>query len=218
MSERKRRRAGGRRERSARWCRLSTGRLAVERGAGGGARLGPSRAASLNWCFRSRNVSAFGTCFVPPFPHTTGLRGGLSPRRSPEDTEKEEEEEEKTKTAHVQYEVSRGHFHLMFQSAAFVWTSEMEHVHTFVSFTLTLSSSGYGSSPPSRRADLSADGVDYTLLPVETVGTVSAPYTTTGLPDCAPLYKLALLSPQAWYHILPLSQTAIKDFVRVVAL
>ncbi|KAG7240232.1 hypothetical protein INR49_027043, partial [Caranx melampygus] len=31
-----------------------------------------------------------------------------------------------------------------------------------------------------RRADLSADGVDYTLLPVETTGTISALYTITG--------------------------------------
>lgn len=56
----------------------------------------------------------------------------------------------------------------------------MDHVHTFVSFTLTLSSSGYGLSLPSRRADLSADGVDYTLLPVKTTGTISALYTITG--------------------------------------
>lgn len=34
------------------------------RKAGEGARLGSSHTASLNWCFQSRNVSSFGTCFV----------------------------------------------------------------------------------------------------------------------------------------------------------
>lgn len=58
-------------------------------------------------------------------------------------------------------------------------TSEMERVHTFVFFTLAPSSSGYGLSRSSRRADLSADGVDFTLLPVKARGTISALYTIT---------------------------------------
>lgn len=38
---------------------------------------------------------------------------------------------------------------------------------------------GYGLSQPSRRADLLADGVDCTLLPVKAKGTISALYTIT---------------------------------------
>lgn len=38
---------------------------------------------------------------------------------------------------------------------------------------------GYGLSRPSRRADLLADGVDCTLLPVKARGTISALYTIT---------------------------------------
>ena len=60
-----------------------------------------------------------------------------------------------------------------------VETSEMERVHSFVSFTLPPSSSGYGLSQSSRRADLSADGVDCTPLPVKARGTISALYTIT---------------------------------------
>ncbi|GLD73448.1 ATPase family AAA domain-containing protein 2B isoform X1 [Lates japonicus] len=47
----------------------------VDRPAGGGgegACLGSSHTASLNWCFQSRNVSSFGTCFVCLcFQHTS---------------------------------------------------------------------------------------------------------------------------------------------------
>lgn len=74
-----------------------------------------------------------------------------------------------------------------------VETSEMEHVHTFASFTLRPSSSGYGSSQSSRGADLSADGVDCTLLPVKARGTISALYTI--IHQLCSIYKLASILP-----------------------
>lgn len=55
----------------------------VDRPAGGGregACLDSFHTASLNWCFQSRNVSSFGTCFVCLcFQHTSRLHGGSSP-------------------------------------------------------------------------------------------------------------------------------------------
>lgn len=60
--------------------------------------------------------------------------------------------------------------------------SVMERVQTFVSFTLSLSSSGYGLSQSSRKADLSTDGVDCILIPVKARGTVSTLYTITQQP------------------------------------
>lgn len=98
-------------------------------------------------------------------------------------------------------------FNLMLHSIATlgicVWVvelSEMERVHTFVSLTFPPSSSGYGSSQSSWRADLSADGVDCTLrLKPE------GPYLlrTQKHASYLPVHKLARAFPLAQYHILP---------------
>lgn len=173
-----------RREQSARWCCLSTGRP-VEGGGGGSTCLGSSDTASLNWCFENRNVSSFGTCFVCLcFQRTSQLSSRSSPCNSLENA--------KTCTRTHRYAGDWNHSGSMLHCVAecgvsvyIVKLSVMERVHIFISFTLPPrppSSSGYGLSQSSRRADLLADGVDCILLPVKTRGTISALYTITQQP------------------------------------
>lgn len=123
---------GGGGQQSARWCCLSTGCLG---GAGGGG--GSFHTASLNWCFQSRNVSSFGTCFVfLCFQHTSRLHSRSSPCSSLWNAKPCVQGwysvwRLKPSPLNVALCCSAWRFFVYV-----VETSETKRVHTFVSFTL----------------------------------------------------------------------------------
>lgn len=130
---------------------------------------------SLNWCFQSRNVSSFGTCFV----FLCFQRTFSNPQQviflfllmecknmSTRVQDRLSERQIKPFPLTVALRCNARHLCLSFGD-------EWDKACPYICFLhATRPPPGYGLCQPSRKADLLADAVDCTLLPVKAKGTV----------------------------------------------